>query len=50
MTETPFDFSIATSAPLSGSKNLVVTALQPPRSLIVNRLAGVGKLASTPDR
>src|SRR3954466_3335273 len=45
LTETPSERSTATSAPLSGSKNLVVTSLQPPRSLMVNRFAGLGKLA-----
>src|SRR5436309_1279649 len=42
--ETPIDFSIFATMPLSGSKNLSFTVDQPPSLSIVNRSFGVGNL------
>src|SRR5580693_2466813 len=44
--ETPRDCSIFVTMPVSGSKNCLVTAFQPPRLVIVNRLFGVGNLSA----
>ena len=44
--ETPLLFSIVVTRPVSGSKNFLFTTVQPPRSLIVNRCAGVGNLSA----
>src|SRR5215213_9561861 len=44
-TDTPSSRSTSTSAPFCGSKNFVVTASQPPRSVMVNRPVGFGKSA-----
>src|SRR5438132_10884010 len=38
--ETPMPFSMPATIPVSGSKNFLVTSLQPPRSLIRNSTAG----------
>src|SRR3954449_3386801 len=42
--ETPSFFSIAATRPVDGSKKSLLTFDQPPRSLIVKRPDGVGKL------
>src|SRR5256885_8633306 len=46
--DTPSFCSIAATEPVFGSKNSLLTDDQPPRSLMVNRPDGVGKLAACP--